>query len=75
MKFTEMPYTRPDMEAAKADAIAYTARLREATDYAAAKAVYLEYQEAQKHLMTLCTLAEVRQSIDTRDEFYDAEVK
>ncbi len=75
MKFTEMPYTRPDMEAAKAEPAAFTARLREATDYATAKAVFLEYQEFQKHLMTLTTLAEIRHSIDTRDEFYDTEVK
>ena len=75
MKFTEMPYTRPDMEAAKAEVAALTARLTEAPDYATAKAVFLEYQEAQKHLMTLCTLAEIRHSIDTRDEFYDGEVK
>ena len=75
MKFTEMPYSRPDMEAAKAQITAFTARLREAADYAAAKAVFLEYQESQKHLQTLCTLAEVRHSIDTRDEFYDGEVK
>ena len=75
MKFNEMPYTRPDMEAAKTLAADLTARLREAADYATAKAVFLEYQQAQKHLMTLTTLAEVRQSIDTRDEFYDAEVK
>ncbi|MBQ9151990.1 MAG: M3 family oligoendopeptidase, partial [Clostridia bacterium] len=75
VKFTEMPYTRPDMEAAKAEIAALTARLTEAADYPAAKAVFLEYQNAQKHLTTLCTLAEIRHSIDTRDEFYDAEVK
>ena len=75
MKFNEMPYARPDMEAAKTLTAELTARLREASDYAAAKAVFLEYQTEQKHLMTLCTLAEIRQSIDTRDEFYDAEVK
>ena len=75
MKFTEMPYTRPDMETAKAEVAALTARLTEAPDYATAKAVFLEYQTAQKHLMTLCTLAEIRNSIDTRDEFYDTEVK
>ncbi|MBR5123541.1 MAG: M3 family oligoendopeptidase [Clostridia bacterium] len=75
MKFTEMPYTRPDMEAAKAQTAEFTTRLKEATDYAAAKAVFLAYQEEQKHLMTLTTLAEIRHSIDTRDEFYDAEVK
>ena len=75
MKFTEMPYVRPDMEAAKTQAAELTARLREAPDYAAAKAIFLEYQTSQKHLMTLCTLAEIRNSIDTRDEFYDTEVK
>ena len=75
MKFTEMPYTRPDIEAAKTEVAAFTARLTEAPDYAAAKAIFLEYQTSQKHLMTLCTLAEIRNSIDTRDEFYDAEVK
>ena len=75
LKFTEMPYTRPDMESAKAEVAALTARLTEASDYATAKAVFLEYQTAQKHLSTLCTLAEIRQSIDTRDEFYDTEVK
>ena len=75
MKFTEMPYTRPDMEAAKTEIAALTARLREAADYATAKEVFLESQTSQKHLQTLCTLAEVRHSIDTRDEFYDGEVK
>ena len=75
MKFTEMPYTRPDMESVKAQASALTEALRTAADYPAAKAAFLEYQEAQKHLQTLCTLAEVRHSIDTRDEFYDGEVK
>ena len=75
MKFTEMPYSRPDMEAVKAQITTMTDALRAAADYPAAKAVFLEYQESQKHLQTLCTLAEVRHSIDTRDEFYDGEVK
>ena len=41
LKFTEMPYARPDMEAAKTLTAELTARLREAPDYAAAKAVFL----------------------------------
>ena len=40
LKFTEMPYTRPDMEAAKTLAATLTARLTEAPDYAAAKRNY-----------------------------------
>lgn len=73
--FSEMPYTRPDMEAVKREIRAMTARLTAAPDYSTAKAVFLDYQEAQKHLTTLCTLATIRHSIDTRDEFYDAEVR
>ena len=75
MKFREMPYVRPDMEAAKTQIAELTEQLKNAPDYAAAKEVFLAYQTAEKHLQTLCTLAEIRHSIDTRDEFYDAEVK
>ena len=31
MKFTEMPYTRPDMEAAKSQTAAFTARVTGST--------------------------------------------
>ena len=75
MKFSEMPYVRPDMDAIKAQATALTEQLTAAPDYAAAKAVFLTYQEAFKEFTTHSTLAEIRHSIDTRDEFYDAEVK
>ena len=75
MKFREMPYVRPDMEAAKTQIAELTEQLKNAPDYATAKEVFLSYQTAEKHLQTLCTLAEIRHSIDTRDEFYDAEVK
>ena len=75
MKFTEMPYVRPNMEAAKTQIAELTEQLKNAPDYAAAKEIFLAYQTAEKHLQTLCTLAEIRHSIDTRDEFYDAEVK
>ena len=75
MKFKEMPYARPDLEALKAQFAQFTQRLKAAADYAEAKAVFLESETFGKHVNTLMNLSSIRHSIDTRDEFYDAEEK
>ena len=75
MKFCEMPYERPDLEALKRQQVEFTARLKTARNYSEAKAVFLEQEETSRHLSTLTNLAMIRNSIDTRDEFYDGEVK
>ena len=75
MKFSEMTYTRPDADAVKAQLAGLTERLRAAGSYAEARAVFMEKEEAQKAVMTMMTLASIRHSIDTRDEFYDGEEK
>ena len=69
MKFSEMPYTRPDAEAVKSQLAQLTEKLKAAGTYAEARAVFLEKEESQKHVMTAETLASIRHSIDTRDEF------
>ena len=73
MKFSEMPYERPDMSTLKEQFAALTERLQNAPDYAAARAAFLEEQVLNKHVDTLFTLASVRHTIDTRDKFYDEE--
>ncbi|MBQ7057674.1 MAG: M3 family oligoendopeptidase [Firmicutes bacterium] len=75
MKFSEMPYKRPDPEAVKSELAALTERLKNAADYAEARAVFLEKEEKEKEVDTMGTLAYVRHSIDTRDEFYDEEIE
>ena len=75
IRFSEMPYERPDMDAVKQTLAALTEKLRQAPDYAAAKAVFLEKEEQEKHLSTQVSLAHIRHTIDTRDEFYDGEMK
>ncbi|HIT02441.1 MAG TPA: M3 family oligoendopeptidase [Candidatus Enterenecus merdae] len=75
MKFCDMPYQRPDLEQVKARLSDQTARLKGAASYDEAKAVFLEREREQKHLHTAQTLAHIRHSIDTRDAFYDGEVK
>ena len=73
MKFSEMPYTRPDLEELKAQLGAVTQQLKDAPDYAAAYEAFLAQQKLMIHMETLATLSSVRNSIDTRDKFYDAE--
>ncbi len=70
-----MPYARPDVAALKEQITALTERLTAAPDYAAAKAAFLEMETLSKHIQTQAVLCSVRHSIDTRDEFYDAEEK
>ena len=73
MKFSEMPYQRPDPEKVKTALSGLTERLKAAETYAEAKAVFLEKEEQAKDVDTLGTLAQVRHTIDTRDAFYEAE--
>ena len=75
MKFYQMSYRRPDLEALKEQISGLTQRLKQADSYEAAKAAFLEKEELEKHLITQSTLAEIRHSIDTRDGFYDTEMK
>ena len=75
MKFSEMPYARPDAEAVKAKFTELTERLKNAASYDEARAVFMEQDEENKTVSTMSELAMIRHSIDTRDEFYDGESK
>ena len=48
MKFSEMPYERPDLEALKAGYSDLTRRLESAASYEEAKAVFLEKEKLEK---------------------------
>ncbi len=75
MNFSEMAYERPDLEDLKQQTAALTGRLKEAPSYTAAREVFLQMDQLQKHISTLSSLASIRHSIDTRDEYYDGEAK
>ena len=75
MKFSEMPYTRPDAEALKKQMSQLTERLQNAASYEEARQVFLEKEAASRTVETQATLASIRHSIDTRDTFYDGEEK
>ena len=73
MKFSEMKYERPNLEAMKSELRGLTEQLKAAKDYAQAREVFLKHDAATIRVETQATLASVRHTIDTRDEFYDAE--
>jgi len=74
MKFSEMPYSRPDLQAAMDRAAQLTGKLQSAGTYEEARESFLEMDREDKKLTTQSVLANIRHSIDTRDDFYDKEV-
>ena len=75
MKFSEMPFERPDADALKAELGTLTRSLTAAENYEAAKEVFLAEDKLARHIQTTYALAYIRHSIDTRDAFYDGEMK
>ncbi|MBQ7246899.1 MAG: M3 family oligoendopeptidase [Lachnospiraceae bacterium] len=75
MKFSEMPYSRPDLDGVVAAIKKHTEELRAASDYQKAREVFIAYDAESRHVGTQVTLASIRHSIDTRDAFYEDERK
>ena len=73
MKFSEMPYTRPNLEEIKREAEAVLQRIQNASSAQEQVDAYLAYEQSGKEIATNCSLAYVRHTIDTKDEFYDKE--
>ncbi|MBQ7872163.1 MAG: M3 family oligoendopeptidase, partial [Oscillospiraceae bacterium] len=73
MKFSEFPYTRPDVEALKARIEACTAQVRAAASAAEQIALVDAMVEEINSVESMGSLAYVRNTINTKDAFYDAE--
>ena len=73
MKFSEMPYVRPDVEKVKAELNACAEKIRTADSVEAQIAAFDEASELSKDLMTTGSIAYVRNTINTADKFYDGE--
>ncbi len=74
-KFTELQYTRPDMDSFRGELEKAIDRLEKAETYAVARAAYFDLQDRETAVDTMATLASIRNTIDTRDPFYDEEMK
>ena len=75
MTFSQIPYHRADLAAWKQQMEDITARFKAARTFEEADAAYREAATFDEDYQTMLSLARIRNNIDTRDEFYDAEVK
>ena len=73
MKFSEMPYTRPDIDAVREGLVKIAETLETAPDASVQIAAVEELNRVEGHVGTMAQLAYIRHSIDTRDAFYDKE--
>ena len=70
--FSNLQYVRPDFDAAEAKAKELTERVKAAKSYADVKAVILESDEYMSELYTMTTIAHIRNTLNTTDEFYES---
>ena len=73
MKFPDMPYKRPDYPRVYQDLETLTARLKAAQTAPEQVAVYKEQEQLLSHVSTQATICSIRNTVDTRDAFYEAE--
>ena len=73
MKFSEMPYKRPNPEELIALCKKVETEIRNAPDAKTILSVYRSFMEEQGHFYTMSSLAYIRFTLNTKDPFYNAE--
>ena len=71
--FSTLEYQRPDFAAVGSFAEQMAERMKQAGSYEELKALMKENEEASKDFTTMCVIASIRNTLDTRDEFYEKE--
>ena len=74
MTFSEIKYVRPDFEKLTAEIKEYMTAFKKAASYEEARALYVENEKRIEAVSSMGSVAYVRNSLDTRDEFYQAEM-
>ena len=75
MKFSEFPYERPNYEAVKAEMELLLNKMENAASAAEFLKLFEQVNQLRSHYETMSTLSSIRHSINTKDEFYEAENK
>jgi len=73
MKFQDFKYERPDFDAQKEKLVTLLKKFNSAIDATSQLEIFKEINKERSFVSTMSTLASIRHSIDTRDEFYDTE--
>lgn len=73
-KFCQFPYTRPDFAGRREEFKQYAAALRSAQSYEELRSLFLCQEQSSRHYQTMFETAQIRNSMDTRDPFYESEL-
>ena len=73
-KFSTLEYKRPDLEARRAKLAEWKNAAVHAASYAALRALMFEIDRETCELFTQYSIAHIRHTLDTRDEFYETEI-
>ena len=74
MKVSEMPYKRITVEEFKADAEKIIEKIKASRSAEELKSARDEFNKISEEVETACSLANCRFTLNTRDEFYNAEM-
>ena len=73
-RFSTLEYKRPDLEARRAQLAQWKDAVAHAESYTALRTLMLEIDRESCELSTQYSIAHIRHTLDTRDEFYEAEI-
>ena len=73
--FASIPDQRPDVEQAKRSYQAWTEQVKNAKDYAEVRGILLEIDRETMPFDEQCTVAFIRNTLNTADEFYEKELE
>lgn len=73
-RFSTLEYKRPDLEAYRAKLTEWKAAAEQAESYDALRALMLKIDRENCELFTQYSIANIRHTLNTRDEFYETEV-
>ena len=75
IRFSEIQYQRPDVEALKAEISEATRKVTEAKSFEEVRDAYFALQEKEDVAETAFVICSIRNTIDTTDAFYDGEMR
>ena len=73
-RFSSLEYKRPDLDAYRAKLKDWKAAIEHAESYEALRTLLLEMDRENCELSTQYSIANIRHTLNTRDEFYETEV-
>lgn len=73
-KFSELKYVRPDFDQLEKDIRECIENLKNAKSYEEMKQLFLEESAKERRVGTMATIARIRNTINTKDEFYADEM-